>query len=252
VLLSETRTQPQLPIFLRNRHWVDFRLQNPDPCSQLIWGITGKRPDNLVVTAEAIPSQEVEQFSLIEKTVLDARYADLERYLKNGHWEEADEETYRLMIAEVGKEVGQWFGSDDLQNFPCEPLRTIDSLWAQHSGGKFGFTAQKKIYLECGGVHDGPYDDDAFNKFCHANGWKVKSQWVSSKFDTTSPNGHLPVFGGRLRRSEWRFVEGWDTDGVNAESLKVLDRVKGGWASPGASKPIVLSSLISRLAICNL
>lgn len=48
-ILANSRNQPNLPIFLRNRHWVDFRKINPDPLTQLIWGITGqKQPLNEV------------------------------------------------------------------------------------------------------------------------------------------------------------------------------------------------------------
>ncbi len=37
--------EPELPIFLREMTWVDFRSQEPVPLEQLIWGITGKRDD---------------------------------------------------------------------------------------------------------------------------------------------------------------------------------------------------------------
>ncbi|MGB3789821.1 MAG: GUN4 domain-containing protein, partial [Phormidesmis sp.] len=120
--------------------------------------------------------------------VLDARYADLARYLKNGQWKEADGETYRLMITEVGKEVGWWFDREDLLNFPCEPLKAIDGLWVKHSGGKFGFSVQKEMYQECGGVPDGRYYEVAWSKLCQMNGWAV-----SIKFDLESPTGHLPA-----------------------------------------------------------
>jgi len=60
VMLPETHTQPRLPIFLRNRHWVDFRLKKPDPLRQLIWGITGERLEdttkrNVVKPSESVP-----------------------------------------------------------------------------------------------------------------------------------------------------------------------------------------------------
>jgi hypothetical protein len=123
-------------------------------------------------------------------------YADLGRYLKNGQWKEADEETYRLMITEVGKEAGQWFDPEDLRNFPCEPLRAIDGLWVEHSGGKFGFSVQKKIYVskECGGIPDGRYHKEAWDKFCHTVGWQENGRYVDVIFDTASPSGHLPAF----------------------------------------------------------
>jgi small GTP-binding protein len=43
VLLPGAPKEPKVPLFLRNRTWVDFRRQDPDPMEQLIWGVTGKR-----------------------------------------------------------------------------------------------------------------------------------------------------------------------------------------------------------------
>ena len=44
VILSNCNSVPELPMFLRNRHWVDFRKKDPDPLDQLIWAITGEKP----------------------------------------------------------------------------------------------------------------------------------------------------------------------------------------------------------------
>jgi hypothetical protein len=46
VLLGDAPQKPQLPIFLANFGWVDFRRQAPEPLGRLIWGITGKRPSS--------------------------------------------------------------------------------------------------------------------------------------------------------------------------------------------------------------
>jgi TIR domain len=43
-VLASAKTTPELPWTLQNRHCVDFRVSDPDPLEQLIWGITGKRP----------------------------------------------------------------------------------------------------------------------------------------------------------------------------------------------------------------
>jgi GTPase SAR1 family protein len=43
VLLPGASYEPALPLFLRGITWVDFRLRDPDPLQQLLWGITGKR-----------------------------------------------------------------------------------------------------------------------------------------------------------------------------------------------------------------
>jgi hypothetical protein len=45
VLLPGAPGEPGLPLFLRGKTWVDFRVAAPDPLSRLIWGITGERPD---------------------------------------------------------------------------------------------------------------------------------------------------------------------------------------------------------------
>lgn len=44
VLLPGAPAQPELPLFLRQFTWVDFRRDDPDPFTQLVWGITGRRP----------------------------------------------------------------------------------------------------------------------------------------------------------------------------------------------------------------
>ncbi len=44
VLLPNAPTQPELPVFLRQFTWVDFRISDPDPMYRLRWGITGKKP----------------------------------------------------------------------------------------------------------------------------------------------------------------------------------------------------------------
>ncbi|MGG6268631.1 caspase, EACC1-associated type [Leptolyngbya sp. AN03gr2] len=139
------------------------------------------------------------------KAVIAPQYQKLEEYLSKGQWKEADDETYRLMITAVGKEEGDWFAREELLSFPCEVLKAINGLWVKYSNGHFGFSIQKEIYLECGGVLDGQQHQEAWDKFCHANGWKVNNKYVDVAHSTSSPRGHFPtsrwVLGG--------FVWGW-------------------------------------------
>jgi len=100
---------------------------------------------------------------------ISSRYAQLETYLKTQKWREADQETYRLMITTVGKEDGQRFDRADLENFPCEDLRTLDQLWVKYSNGKWGFSVQKRIWKECGSPMT--YKDD-WVKFGDRVGWR--------------------------------------------------------------------------------
>ena len=47
VILPKYEGEPSLPFFLGMLHYVDFREADSDPMGQLIWGITGKKPDGL-------------------------------------------------------------------------------------------------------------------------------------------------------------------------------------------------------------
>ena len=129
-----------------------------------------------------------------EKSIDYTRLRDL---LKAGNWKEADRETYRTMIRAVGKKEGKRFKSEELLDFPCADLKTIDFLWVKYSNGKFGFSVQNRIYLECGGKFDGNYPGDTiWDKFCDRVGWQVNNQCVSYEkltFNTLAPEGHLPV-----------------------------------------------------------
>ncbi len=44
VMLKSCKAAPQLPLFLRQFTWVDFRKPEPDPIERLLWGITGTKP----------------------------------------------------------------------------------------------------------------------------------------------------------------------------------------------------------------
>jgi hypothetical protein len=43
-ILGSATTTPDLPWTLKNRPHVDFRVSDPNPLKQLIWGITGQKP----------------------------------------------------------------------------------------------------------------------------------------------------------------------------------------------------------------
>lgn len=42
-ILPSAKSTPSLPILLKNLHYVDFRITDPDPLNQLLWGITGEK-----------------------------------------------------------------------------------------------------------------------------------------------------------------------------------------------------------------
>ncbi|MGJ3248605.1 MAG: caspase, EACC1-associated type [Elainellaceae cyanobacterium] len=122
-------------------------------------------------------------------------YQELRDLLKAGEWKEADQKTADLMLKAIGKDAWYEVSSDDLLNFPCSDLKTIDRLWVHYSRGRFGFSVQKEIYLECGGIPDGKYYKEAFEKFGDRVGWRVNNRWIAPPdvtLGTSAPSGHLP------------------------------------------------------------
>ena len=91
-------------------------------------------------------------------------YEQLAYYLAAGMWKEADDETDRLMLQVAGREKQRYLDLDDIRQFPCEDLRTIDQLWVQYSDGHFGFSVQKEIFLESGEILEGNQANSSFNK----------------------------------------------------------------------------------------
>jgi predicted NACHT family NTPase len=148
--------------------------------------------------------------------VKNSLYQQLETFLKNGQWKEADQETSRLMLQIVGKEADQWLSVEDIQNFPCEDLRAIDKLWVDYSQGKFGFSVQKKVWMDCGGV-PGEYDYwGVYKKFAEQVGWQTNGEWLNYESITflywRSKNAHLPV-GDKM--AKW--IRGAIADGYGWE-----------------------------------
>ncbi len=153
------------------------------------------------------------------------RYAQLAYYLAALKWKEADEETLKVMLEVAGREKQGYLELDDIRAFPCEDLRIIDQLWVNYSNGRFGFSVQKKIYLEEGGILEGsrtssfkkilaPFktiyarfggrvrddDDELYQAYCRFGDrveWKVKEGWIGYnevKYSTFAKKGHLPFY----------------------------------------------------------
>jgi hypothetical protein len=123
-------------------------------------------------------------------------YRKLEDLLKRQQWKQADEETANVMLQAANLPEDGWLREEDIDNFPCEDLRTIDQLWVKYSGGRFGFSVQAKIYRELGGTRQ--YNERVWNAFGDRVGWRVNKSWIYQNdvtFDLKAPLGHLPVCG---------------------------------------------------------
>jgi uncharacterized caspase-like protein len=153
------------------------------PKSNSFFGFTLSQPE--------LPQQEVALKS--EKGV---NYGKLRNLLSKGKWQAADQETVDRMLEAMGKEEWQHVKPEYLLDFPCADLRTIDDLWVHYSHGKFGFSVQKQIYLDCGAKLNGQYPGiKIWYKFCERVEWRVHGEWVvypELTFTLKAPVGHLP------------------------------------------------------------
>ncbi|WP_353259639.1 GUN4 domain-containing protein [Prochlorothrix hollandica] len=155
---------------------------------------------------DAVPLQS-------EKGVNYRRLRDL---LKAGQWKEADQETYQQMLEATNRTSERWFREEDLLYFPCADLKTIDQLWVRASQGRYGFSVQKEIYVNCGAKLDGTYPDGTvLQKYGEKVGWW--SYWLgywAMVGGSTFVSGQLPFLvyqatspwlrWGGLRVVRWR------------------------------------------------
>lgn len=77
ILLPGAPKKPKLPIFLRGNIWVDFRLEDPNPLKQLIWGINGTKPSFQPTDDSKIISNRIRKNTSVT-------YKDLELPVKKG------------------------------------------------------------------------------------------------------------------------------------------------------------------------
>ncbi len=121
-------------------------------------------------------------------------YTKLRDLLAAEKWKEADQETALVMLQVAGRKKEGFLREEDIDNFPCEDLRTIDQLWVKYSDGRFGFSVQKRIYQKLGGSRgDNEKIRDAFGD---AVGWRKGSSWLHYNditFDKKAPLAHLPL-----------------------------------------------------------
>ncbi len=129
------------------------------------------------------------------KSAQGVDYTRLRDLLAAGEWKEADQETLKVMLKAARREnKGGYLDRDSIKNFPCDDLRTIDQLWVKYSQGRFGFSVQKKIWLEVGGKVG--YESEC--KLGDGVGWRKGGSCLKYDhltFNLQATSGHLPSGG---------------------------------------------------------
>ncbi|MEB3311109.1 MAG: GUN4 domain-containing protein [Snowella sp.] len=136
-------------------------------------------------------------------------YSLLRNLLAAEQWRQANDETRRLMLKAAKREQQGWLTVQDIENLPCWDLQTMNNLWKQYSGGRFGFSIQYPIFVNTGNRPGRLMAPDAYDRFGTQVGWRQNNEWILFKqglnFSLDAPIGHLPnprdeyqINGGRL------------------------------------------------------
>ncbi|MGL5083359.1 MAG: GUN4 domain-containing protein [Microcoleaceae cyanobacterium] len=113
-------------------------------------------------------------------------YTLLQKFLASRRWKDADTETWAVLCQTLKKSRNQYLHPRELQDLPCEDLRTLDRLWVKYSGGRFGFSVQARIYQK--------FEGD-YGAFCDHIGWLTYNPHNPTdgfKFKLSAPTDHLP------------------------------------------------------------
>lgn len=142
-------------------------------------------------------------------------YSRLKSLLAAGDWRGADVETraifWRLMKLQ-GQGADLLYGSKSVfDRLPCEDLRSIDTLWSQASKGRFGYTAQHRIWQQTASRTTNPKarveqfgqvagwrrsqplpEDNPFGIVLAGTRWRLDSELNST---AAAPTGQFPWAG---------------------------------------------------------
>ncbi|MEM7714340.1 MAG: AAA-like domain-containing protein, partial [Cyanobacteria bacterium P01_A01_bin.68] len=132
------------------------------------------------------PNQE------IDNSLKQHFYDRLEHSLKSKNWKAADKTTDTLMLFIAEREEEGYLDIPQIEKFPCSDLQNINKLWVDNSNNNFGFSVQKKIWLNQGNRLDvkrdwNKNDEEKYLRFARELGWyaddntnaKRKSLWVN-------------------------------------------------------------------------
>lgn len=117
-------------------------------------------------------------------------YAEIQTALVQQAFELADRLTLQKMCELAGPMAAQrkWLYFTEVNGFPNVDLQTIDQLWFIYSEGRFGFAAQRKIWLSLG---------KDWERFWPKIAWKEGNIWTrypgGFSWNLEAPVGHLPL-----------------------------------------------------------
>lgn len=124
-------------------------------------------------------------------------YVPLATMLATGDFKSADQFTRDNLIvisgaADAGRNFVYW---TEVKNIPATDLATMERLWLQFSGGKFGYSVQRRVWEVYNGNFDNFIRQVGWTKIDNGNERKLK--WFGANefvYDVEkAPKGHLPL-----------------------------------------------------------
>ncbi|WP_228039403.1 GUN4 domain-containing protein [Dolichospermum sp. LEGE 00240] len=114
---------------------------------------------------------------------------ELDYLMQQNRWKDADQKNTTFILVSAKKEKQGYLELNDIKNFNCKDLKAVDELWVKNSKGKFGFSVQKRIYLDTGNSLDFDWEkkrftkwsNEGYNSFAERVGWKKKYGWITSR-----------------------------------------------------------------------
>ena len=130
-------------------------------------------------------------------------YTPLKESLSNQKWQQADRQTLELItrIIDTAKRQNRqaFITVNDIADYACSDMYTIDSLWQEYTDNKFGFTPQQEIWQNT--RQKSGFSLNAWRSFATKIGWKKGNVDDSGGYlfyeqltfePKTAPQGHLP------------------------------------------------------------
>lgn len=176
------------------------------------------------------PAVKLEDVPLESGAGLD--YSELRDLLAAGKWREAEDETRAKLIEAAGPAAikRNWVYFTEVKDIADSDLAALDGLWAAASGGKFGYSTQRELWLQ---------KRRQWDKFFKAIDWvqgenNIYRKWPGEfDYSLSAPKGHLPLTNAlRGTRLFEAILEHPAIAGKKAGAAGDDDAASGGAAQP--------------------
>ncbi|OYE02440.1 AAA-like domain-containing protein [Nostoc sp. 'Peltigera membranacea cyanobiont' 232] len=159
-----------------------------------------------VNTIKALYFYKNKNISIEAKSFLQNYYMlKLENLLINEKWKEADILTTKIILHITNRQKEGWLDKKSIDNFPCHNFQLIDQYWTKYSKNNFGFSIQKRLYLQTKNRLD-KYNDESYKKFGIKIGW-YQPQYSKNANDSSYQNQEQTANTKVIVPSHWKNYE---------------------------------------------